>query len=278
VQFIGGLLTGSLALLGDAGHNFSDSVALLLAFFALRLATCEPTERHTYGLHRSEVFAALLNALALLGICGAILWEAYQRILVPPEVRVGGMTLFAALGLAGNLFTTFFLRAHVHRDLNMRGAYLHMLGDVLGSVAVLLAAGIMYFTHWYLADPLLSVGFALVILYSAFGVGREALHILMEGTPLGMSLQEVASALTQVPSVVSVHHLHAWSICSNVLAVSVHVVGNYTSEREREELKEAVRQVLAEGFGFSQTTIETECGEVCPTNNGLVHPFRHEEG
>lgn len=277
-QVVGGLLTGSLALLGDAGHNFGDSVALLLAFFALRLAACRPTERHTYGLHRSEVFAALLNALALVGISGVLFWEAYHRLLDPPEVEIGGMTLFAALGLAGNLFTTFYLRAHVHGDLNMRGAYLHMLGDVLGSVAVLAAAGIMYFTGWYLADALLSVLFGLVILYGSVNLARESLHILMEGTPLGMNLRDVEAALLEVPGVHSVHHLHAWSICSNILAVSVHLVGEYRSERERVEMKQAAEELLEHRFGFSQTTIETECDEVCPTGEDLVHPFRHGEG
>lgn len=275
-QIVGGLLTGSLALLGDAGHNFSDSVALLLAFFAIRLAACEPTERHTYGLHRSEVFAALLNALALLGISVGILWEAYQRLLAPPEIHTGVMTVFALVGLAGNTFTAFFLRTHAHGDLNMRGAYLHVVGDVLGSVAVLLAAGVMYFTGWYLADPILSVVFALAILYSAFQVGQEALHILMEGVPRGMKLTDIAAALRAIPRVQSVHHLHAWSLCSNILAVSVHVVGSYTNEAERMEMKNAVEEVLEHQFGFSQTTIETECGEVCPVETGLVHQFKHE--
>ena len=160
----------------------------------------------------------------------------------------------------------------------MRSAYLHMVGDVLGSVAVLLAAGIMYFTHWYMADPLLSILFGLVILYSAFQVGQEALHILMEGVPAGMSLPEIAASLEALPGVISVHHVHAWSICSNILAGSVHVVGNYTSEQERMELKLRVQALLEEKYGLSQTTIETECGDACPLDNGLVHPFTHEEG
>ena len=279
VEIVGGLWTNSLALLSDAGHVFSDVAALALAYVALRLALRPPTDRHTYGLHRSEIFAALLNAVALFVIAGLIFWEAYHRLYEPPEVKSGVMLIIALVGLAVNLVVVLRLRGHSHGDLNLRSAYLHVLGDMLASVAVIVAALIMLLTPWsgrYLADPVLSAVIGLLILVSALRVAREALHILMEGVPLGMTLEEIALALGDIPEVVSVHHLHAWSICSNIRAASVHVVAEYANESQRMKLRQAVENLLLERFGFSQTTIETECDEVCPVDT-MVYPVRHIE-
>lgn len=279
-EVLGGWWTGSLALLSDAGHVFSDVASLLLAYVALRLALRPPTDRHTYGLHRSEIFAALLNAVALLVIAGLIFWEAYRRLLEPPEIKSGVMLIIAVVGLAVNLIVMLRLSPHAHGDLNLRSAYLHVLGDMLASVAVIVAALIMLLTPWswrYLADPVLSGLIGLLILGSAVRVGHESLHILMEGVPLGLTLEEIALALGDIPDVTSVHHLHAWSICSNIRAISVHVVANYTSESERMRIRHAVEALLLERFGFSQTTVETECDEVCPVDT-MVYPVRHVEG
>ncbi len=277
VEALGGWWTNSLALLSDAGHVFGDVAALVLAYVALRLALRPPTVRHTYGLHRSEILAALLNALALFGIAGLILWEAYSRLFEPPEVKSGVMLIIAVVGLAVNLVVVLRLRGHSHGDLNLRSAYLHVLSDLLASVAVILAALIMLLTPWswrYLADPVLSGLIAVLILGSAVRVGRESLHILMEGVPFGLTLEEIALALDEIPEVTSVHHLHAWSICSNIRAVSVHVVADYTTEAERMKLRREVENLLLERFGFSQTTIETECDEVCSVDT-MVYPVRH---
>jgi cobalt-zinc-cadmium efflux system protein len=276
-EALGGWWTGSLALLSDAGHVFSDVASLALAYVALRLALRPPTDRHTYGLHRSEIFAALLNAIALFVIAGLIFWEAYKRLFSPPEIKSGVMLVIAVLGLAVNLVVMLRLRPHSHGDLNLRSAYLHVLGDLLATVAVIVAALIMLLTPWswrYLADPILSSVIGLLILGSALRVGHEALHILMEGVPFGLTLEEIAEALREIPEVSSVHHLHAWSICSNIRAVSVHVVANYQTEAERMRLRQAVEDLLLERFGFSQTTVETECEEVCPADE-MVYPVRH---
>lgn len=279
VELLGGWWTGSLALLSDAGHVFSDVASLALAYVALRLALRPPTDRLTYGLHRSEIFAALLNAVALLIICGLIFWEAYQRLFAPPEIKSGIMLLIAVIGLAVNLLVVLRLRGHAHGDLNLRSAYLHVLGDLLASLAVIVAALIMLLAPWswrYLADPVLSSLIGLLILGSAIRVGHESLHILMEGVPFGLTLEEIALALGEIPEVVSVHHLHAWSICSNIRAVSLHVVAHYQNEAERMRVRQAVENLLLERFGFSQTTIETECDEVCPAEE-MVYPVRHIE-
>ncbi len=266
-EAVGGWLTHSLALLSDAAHVFSDVAALVLAGVALRLALRPPTDRHTYGLHRSEIFAALLNALALLIICGLIFWEAYRRLLAPPEVKTGLMLVIAAVGLLVNLVVVLRLRGHAHGDLNLRSAYLHVFGDLLASVAVIVAALFMALTpfSWrYLADPVLSALIGLLILSSALRVGGESLHILMEGVPRGVHLEDIIAAVTAVPAVRSVHSLHAWSLCSNLRAVSLHVVADYSSEAERRGVLREVEGVLRTRFGFALTTIETECDEVCP--------------
>jgi cobalt-zinc-cadmium efflux system protein len=277
---LGGWWTHSLALLSDAGHVFSDVASLALAYVALRLALRPPTDRHTYGLHRSEILAALLNSIALLVISGVIFWEAYKRLFSPPEVKSGVMLIIAVVGLAINLIVMLRLQPHAHGDLNLRSAYLHVLGDLLATVAVIVAALIMLLTPWswrYLADPVLSGLIGFLILGSALRVGNEALHILLEGVPLGLTLEEIVLALADIPEITSVHHLHAWSICSNIRAVSLHVVADYENESQRMRILHAVEALLLERFGFSQTTVETECDEVCPVDT-VVYPVRHIGG
>jgi cobalt-zinc-cadmium efflux system protein len=280
VEAVGGWWTHSLALMSDAGHVFSDVASLALAYVALRLALRPPTDRHTYGLHRGEVFAALTNAIALLVISGLIFWEAYRRLSSPPEIKSGVMLALAVVGLAINLLVMFRLQPHSHGDLNLRSAYLHVLGDLLATVGVIVAALIMLLTPWswrYLADPILSGLIGLLILGSALRVGHEALHILLEGVPFGLTLDEIVLALGDIPEITSIHHLHAWSICSNIRAVSLHVVANYENEAQRMRLRHAVEALLLERFGFSQTTVETECDEVCPVDV-MLYPVRHIEG
>ncbi|HEY3397978.1 MAG TPA: cation diffusion facilitator family transporter [Armatimonadota bacterium] len=277
VEIGGGLWTHSLALLSDAGHNFSDVGSMLLSFVALRLALRPPTDRHTYGLHRSEILAALLNTVVLLGLSAYILWEAWGRFQNPPTVDSGPMLGIAVLGLVVNFLVMFALRPHAHGDLNIRSAYLHIFGDVLTSVGVIAAAAFMLLApyEWrFMADPVLSGVLALVIFFGALQIGYESLHILMEGVPRGMTLEEIAAAIISVPEVNSVHHLHAWSICSNIRAVSVHVVADYQNEGQRMRLRHEVEEVLLHRFGFTQTTIETECDEVCPVEL-MVAPFHH---
>jgi len=269
VEAMGGWLTGSLALLSDAGHVFSDVASLVLAWVALRLALRPPTDRHTYGLHRSEIFAALLNALALLVICGLIFREAYHRLFTAPEVKTGLMLVIAVVGLLVNLVVVLRLRGHAHGDLNLRSAYLHVFGDLLASAAVIVAALFMAFTPFpwrYLADPVLSALIGLLILGGALRVGHESLHILMEGVPRGIRLEDIITAVTELPAVHSVHSLHAWSLCSNLRAVSLHVVADYATEAERRQILREVERVLRTRFGFALTTIETECDEICPAD------------
>jgi cobalt-zinc-cadmium efflux system protein len=272
-ELIGGLWTGSLALLSDAGHVFSDVLALALSLLAVGLACRPPTERHSYGLHRTEVFAAFLNGVALLGISAVIFYEAYQRLAEPPSIRSGPMLLVAILGLVANGIVALRLGGHEHGDLNLHSAYLHVIGDLLASVAVVVAAVIILATGWLLIDPILSAGIGLLILAGGFRVTREATHILLQGVPRGIDLAEVASALAEVPGVQDVHHVHAWSLCSNILAFSAHVVSCPDNEAERTALRCKLEQILTERFGFSDTTLELECNPTC--DGELLQQFTH---
>ena len=274
VEIIGAWISGSLALLSDAVHVFADVLALALSLFALRLACRVPTETRTYGLHRTEIFAALLNGLTLLVIALLIGREAWLRFFAPPEIRTVQMLIVAVIGLAANWLVLTRLSGH-HQDLNMRGAYLHVLGDLLASVGVVAGALIMQFTGWYLADPIVSVLIGLLILSGAWRLMAGSLHILLLGVPRHLNVRKIAEAMREVPDVVAVHNLRLWAPCSNVYILSAHVVTCGESEEQRVRVREELRHLLAHDFGVSEVTLELE-ETACPLGD-LIHPLAHPE-
>jgi cobalt-zinc-cadmium efflux system protein len=278
-ELVGGLLTGSLALLSDAWHVFSDILALALSLSAVGLACRPPTSRHTYGLHRVEVLVALANGAVLVLISLGILWEAYRRLLVPGHISSLPMLVVALVGLAANGLVALRLGGHSHGDLNLRSAYLHVLGDLLASVGVVVAALVIWLTGWVLADPLISAGIAVLILVSASGILRESVHILLEGVPAGVDLESVVADLRAGPGVTAVHSVQAWSICSNVLAFSAHVVTCPETEAERRALRCRLDAILT-GHGFALTTLELECEPDCSPEllRQLTHEANHDHG
>lgn len=261
VEIAGGLWTRSLALLSDAGHVFSDVSSLALSLLALRLAARPPTSRHSYGLHRAEVLAALANGLGLLAICALILREAYSRFQQPPEVRSMEMLAIAAVGLVANWVVAGRLHGHSREDINLRSAYLHVVGDLLASIGVVVAAAIIALTGWQMVDPLLSVLIALIILVGAVRVTGEAVHVLLEGVPAGVDLETVAREMSGVEGVLGVHHVHAWSVCSNVTALSGHVVVSPEQDSQRDRVRRELEDLLRERHGFVHTTLQVECEE-----------------
>ena len=275
VEIAGGLWTGSLALLSDAAHAFTDVAALALSYFAFRLAQRPPSLARTYGWHRAEVFAALLNGLTLVAIVGGIGHEAWARFQHPPTVRATAMLVIAVVGLAVNAVVLVRLGGHGHQDLNLRSAYLHVLGDLLGSVAVVIGGVAMAASGLWRIDPLVSVLIASIVLVSAIRLLYEVGHILLEGVPRGMSLQAVVEAMSAVPGVQEVHHVHAWSLCSNVHALSAHVQACPVTEEERTRIVADVNRVLAERFGVSEVTLQLESGP-CPVPD-LLHAAAHGE-
>ena len=259
-EVIGGLLTHSLALLADAGHMFTDVAGLGLALLAITYAERPATPERTYGYHRIEILAALFNALVLIGISFYILYEAYERFKNPPEVSSGPMLVVASVGLVVNVIGMGLLREASTESLNMKGAYFEVLSDMLTSIGVILAAGVMWTTHWYYADPLLSAGIGLFILPRTWGLLRSAVGILLEGTPSEISMAAVRQAIGEIPGVVGVHDLHVWSLTSGINALSVHVVrANGTLH---DELLASVRKRVTSEFQIGHTTIQVE-GAAC---------------
>lgn len=274
VEIGGAVLSGSLALLADAGHNFADVFSLALSLFALRLACRVPTDTRTYGLHRVEIFAALLNGISLIIISVLICREAWLRAMSPPEIKMVPMLVVAGFGLVANWIVMTRLSGHGH-DLNIRAAYLHMLGDVMASAGVLVAAVIMRLTHWYLVDPIISALIALLILVGAWRVVDEALHILLLGVPRHLNIRKIAEDMRQVTDVVDVHNLRLWAPCSNVYILSAHVVTCAAEEEHRVRVREELRHLLAHDYGVTEVTLELE-ETACPLPD-LVHPLSHPE-
>jgi len=257
VEAVGGWLANSLALLSDAAHMASDAAALGLSLFALWFARRPAPADKTYGYHRTEVLAALANATGLLVLAGLILHEAYERVLAPPEVAGPLMLAVAAAGLVANAASAWMLHSgDVRGNLNLRGAFLHVVGDLAGSVGAILAAAVISLTGWTLVDPLVSGLIALMIIVSGWRLMRDTLNVLMEGTPAGLSYAEVEQALREQPGVANVHDLHIWTITSGFPALSCHLV--MTPEATSQHLLQQVRAMLEERFGLRHVTIQVE--------------------
>lgn len=255
VEALGGWLTGSLALLGDAGHMASDAAALALAWLGAWLSRKPANARHTYGFLRAEVLVALLNTLIMLGVVVAIVLEAIERMQSPQPVAASGVMLIAFVGLLINLFVA----RHLHRGqstINHRAALLHVMGDLLGSVAALTAGAVIYFTDWTMIDPLLSLFIALLILVSTLRLLREVVHMLMEGVPAHLDLDTIRQRLMANAGVEDVHHLRVWSLSSQVTALSAHVVVG--QESAWPHILQAMRRVLSEEFHIQHVILQPE--------------------
>jgi cobalt-zinc-cadmium efflux system protein len=258
-EVVGGIVFNSLALLADAGHMVSDAMALALAWFALRIGRRSPTDRHTYGFKRSEILAALINGLALWIIVGVIFYEAVHRFMNPPQVVGLGMLMVALIGLAVNLLMAVILFRTRGESLNLRGAFLHVVSDALGSVGAIAAAVVILTTGAFWADALASILIGMLILYSSWGLIRESVNVLMEGVPPGVDIKKVEEALVEHPGVCCLYDLHVWTVGSSRTALSAHVV---VSEAEvgRTEVLRDLEKLLRERFNITHTTIQLESG------------------
>jgi cobalt-zinc-cadmium efflux system protein len=260
-EIAGGLITHSLALLSDAAHVLLDMLALALSYIALRLAARPADDRHTYGYHRFEVLAALANGSLLILMAFGIFREAVRRFSEPQPVLAGPMLVVAVIGLAVNLVVIKVLGEHDHDDLNVRSAWLHVLGDMLSSVGVIAAGLIILLTGWTVADPVVSVLIGCVILIGAGRVLRQALHILLEGAPEGLSPDQVHSAMREVPGASAVHDLHIWTVSPGYVALSAHVVLDERGSADGQDVQTGLRQMLAARFNIHHTTIQVECAD-----------------
>lgn len=275
-EIIGGIWSGSLALLSDAAHVFSDVFALGLSFFALRVSMRPPDDRHSYGWHRAEVLAALVNGVSLLVIAIGIWVEAYKRWQNPVTVRSTEMMVIAIIGLVVNIVVAFILGSHDHerepleskplkrRNLNVQSAFLHVLGDLISSIGVIIAAILIGITGAQWIDPLVSVLIGIIILFGGYRVTRKALHILIEGVPEGMSVKKINDSIRSVADVETVHDLHVWNLGSESISLSAHVVLSQQNTKPPSQVMSEIKAVLESEFGIQHTTLQFEnvpCGE-----------------
>ncbi|HWE31111.1 MAG TPA: cation diffusion facilitator family transporter [Polyangia bacterium] len=256
-EAVGGWLAHSLALLSDAGHMFSDVVAQALSLAALVIAARPADARRTYGWHRVEILAALGNGVALVVLALVIVWEGWRRLQAPVAVQTSLMIPIAAIGFAANIVGVWLL--HGSHSLNVKGAYLHILGDTLSSVAVLVGGTIMYLAHgMFWLDPALSIAIGLFILYSSYALIRDAVDVLLEAVPRDVDLAAVTHAIDGMPAVVAVHDLHVWTITSGLLALSAHIVVRQTDHAARDLLINEIKRVLAKTHKIAHTTLQIE--------------------
>jgi cobalt-zinc-cadmium efflux system protein len=255
-ELIAGFVTNSLALLSDAGHMLSDIGALSLSLFAFRVARRPATLQSTYGYHRIEILAALFNGLMLWLIVGIIFAAAYERFFHPPVVESRGMMIVAALGLLVNLAAAAILhRGHRH-NLNLRGAFLHVLSDAVGSVGAIIAGVVMMTTGWYLADPLIGIFIGGLILFSSWSLVRDSLSVLMQTVPKGIRLEEVRETIEAVAGVSAVHDLHVWAVTSDICTLSAHAV--VTRGGDFHEVLNGIEDTLRERYNIEHVTIQLE--------------------
>ncbi len=257
LEFVGGILSGSLALLSDAGHMLTDTAALGLSLSAVWLARKPADPKRTYGYYRIEILAALVNGVFLWVMVFFIFREALQRLTSPSEVNVQGMMLVGTIGLFVNLASIYILHSAQKDSLNVRAAFLHVLGDALGSVGVVVAGAIIMFTGWTGADPIAGMLIGVLILYSSWGLMKEAVHILLEGVPDHIEVEEIRTGILSVEGVKDIHDLHIWTLTPKVVLLTVHV----TMEDEAADpdpLRRKVRDLMAEKFCIEHTTIQIE--------------------
>jgi len=273
-EVAGGLWTNSLALLSDAAHVFMDLFALILSLVAIRLAQRPASDKRTYGWHRAEVFASLINGSSLLFIGVGILYEAWGRFLHPEAVKSREMFIIAIVGLVMNLLAARALHGHSHADLNVRSAFLHVLGDAIASIGVIVGGLIMMTTGWFVLDAVISAAIALIIGFGSLRILFEAGHILLEGVPRHIRLEDVVERMRSVEGVHDIHYLHVWSICSHISALSAHVDLDPDSRQRQGEVIAELEELLENDFHITQTTLQAVCSRC--VNGPILKELRHQ--
>ena len=258
-EVIGGLVSNSLALLSDAGHVFSDIVALGLSWYGVRQAQRPSDHRMTFGYHRIGVIVAIINAITIVIIAVIILYEAYNRFQQPPEVKSILMMSIAFVGLAANLIVTWWLRKDQHNNINVRSAFWHALGDALASIAVIVGGLIILITGQFWVDPLISVLIALIIVFAAWSILREGLRVIIEATPKNIDVLAMIEVLKRIPGVKDVHDVHVWSITSEIHAMNGHVMVEDISIKQSGELRSSIKKIAREQFHIEHITLQVEC-------------------
>ena len=267
-ELIGSFVFNSLALLSDAAHMFTDSAALAIALAAVKIGQRPADDARTFGYRRFEILAAAFNALLLFAVAGYVLWEGIDRLFFPAEVQSTGMLVVAAIGLVINFIAMRLLSAGKEQSLNVKGAYLEVWADMLGSVGVIIGAGVIMLTGWQWVDPLVAIGIGLWVLPRTWVLLKDTTQILLEGVPRGMELAEIRAAIAATPGVAGVHDLHVWSLTSDDHSLSTHV--ELAEGADFEEVRSAIAKKLHDGYHIEHATIQVE-REACEDAAGL-HP------
>jgi cobalt-zinc-cadmium efflux system protein len=257
-EVIAGYFSHSLALLSDAGHNFADALALFFAWYGVWIARKPSTQQHTFGYHRVGILAALVNAVSLVVIALLIFWEAAGRLGNPRAVHSVPMIVLALVAIVMNTAISLWLRGDAAHDLNVRSAYLHMLGDAVSAVGVVVAGVLIVFTGTSLADSIVSILIGVLILWSSWGILQESVNVLLESIPRGMDMDAVVQTIADVPGVLAVHDLHVWTIGSGIIACSCHITVGEQSIRSGQDVLRVVNEELQARFGISHSTVQVE--------------------
>jgi len=271
-ELIGGILSNSLALIGDAAHMFTDTLALGLSLFALNIAKRPASQTRTYGYLRAEILAALTNGIVLILISAYLSYEAYRRFTEPPQIQGGLMLVVAIIGLLANVIGLAILRSGGRQNLNVKGAFLHMWSDAVSSIGVIVAAVIILLTGWSFADPIITILIVVLILRGAIGLVVEASNILLETVPKHLNVSQITSEVKEIKGVKDIHDIHLWTITSGVYALSCHLLIEDRMVSSSAEIVEEVNQTLSQKFGIGHSTLQLECEE-CQNS-----PVCHIEG
>lgn len=274
-ELVGGYLTNSLALMSDAAHVFMDVLALSLSWFAIYISEMPPTNKRTYGLHRAEVFVSFINSFVLFVVTFFIFYKAYQRFFSPEPVESIGMIIVAVIGLLVNLVVALWLHRFAGSDLNIKSAFIHVIGDAAASIGVIVGAAVIFYTGWYPADPLISFVIGFIILFGTIGIMKESSHILLEGVPKEIDFDEVLRDIKAFKGINGVHSLHIWSICHNVYALSAHVDIAPTERWRMGEIFEEINGKLAQTHHIFYTTLQAEC--LGCEQNDVLRKLAHKE-
>jgi len=268
-EIIGGVVSGSLSLISDALHNFSDGISVIISYVAIKLKMRQKSYRHTFGLKRAEIFAAVINSAVLVGISVYLFYESILRFLEPRDVAGGLMTIVASIGLVANVAGTLLLKRDAKYSMNIKSAYLHLLSDAVSSVGVILGGLAIYFWNITWIDPLLTILIGLYIMKESFQILTEAVHILMEGAPPDISFKEIQQAVEALPQVQNIHHVHIWLVGEGDVHFEAHVNVNDMLVSESNALLAEIEKILHERFGIHHVTVQFECNQ-CP-EVGLIN-------
>jgi len=265
-QITGGILSNSLALIADSFHLLIDFSAIAIALLAFRISQRPHNSKMTFGFHRAEVVAAFVNGISLLIMAGFILHEAYNRITAPPEIETNILLVFASVGLVANIVMALILKEDSHTNLNVKGSYLHVLGDLISSVGVVLGTLLIIYFDAIIIDSIISIGIAILVAHSGIRLSKKCLHIFMEGTPEKINLVDIENELEKLNEIIDVHDLHIWTLTSNMHAMSVHIKVRDSAVHHTNEILKKINQIMQEKFGITHCTIQIE------DDNDLINP------